>query len=238
MKKTTLNTPQKRRQLVLTDKNKKEINFKVAFFDADSTLRVAKSGRPSPSKGHDVELLPCIIPVLRSLVNQGYLLAIVSNQAGVQHGHLKLSDAEAAMNATVQKIAEHGVVINYFDFADRCDEYRKPQPGMALYLEKVLKEAGLKLDWKNSLMVGDAAWKKGKEVEPDGTPGVDHSNSDRVFAENIARKNKGFDFAHPADFFGWKRHFGIRNFSSFDHLEKFRAKFPNVGPDWNSVEIK
>ncbi len=236
MKKNIAKIPLKRRQLVLSETQKKEVSFKVAFFDADSTLRIAKSGRPSPLKAQDVELLPCIIPILKSLVNQGYLLAIVSNQAGVQYGHLKLSDAESAMHATVKKIADYGVLINYFDFADRCDEYRKPKPGMALFLEKCLKEAGLKLDWKNSLMIGDAAWKKGKEVEPDGTPGVDHSNSDRVFAENIARKNKGFDFAHPADFFGWKRHFGVRNFSSFDELEKFRAKFPNIGPDWNSIE--
>ena len=51
-------------------------------------------------------------------------------------------------------------------------------------------------------MVGDAAYKRKVDLQPNGKPGTDHSNSDRLFAENIAITHKGFKFYHPNDFFG------------------------------------
>ncbi len=73
---------------------------------------------------------------------------------------------------------------------------------MAWRLERKLHQLKRKIDWQQSFMVGDAAWKKARDLQPDGSPGNDHSDSDRLFAENIALKHPGFGFFHPRDFFG------------------------------------
>ncbi len=52
-------------------------------------------------------------------------------------------------------------------------------------------------------MVGDAGWKKGRDTRPDGVPGTDHSSSDRLFAEKIARRHPEFTFFYAKDYFNF-----------------------------------
>src|SRR6188508_2373519 len=56
---------------------------RVAFFDADSTLRVAKNYTVSANGPKDVNILPFVGPKIAELNAQGYLVAIVSNQGGI-----------------------------------------------------------------------------------------------------------------------------------------------------------
>lgn len=157
---------------------------KVAFFDADDTLRTAKSGGPSASGPDDVLILPNRAAKLRELNRQGYFVAIVSNQGGIPK-RVSLENADLALLRTVALLGEQGATVDYLDFADKWDEDRKPEVGMATRLNEFLKKKfGAGIDWENSFMVGDAAYKKG-EVQPDGEPGDDFTNSDRLFAENL-----------------------------------------------------
>lgn len=174
---------------------------KVAFFDADSTLRVTRSRKPSPQGRHDVKVMAQAFPALKKLYEQDYLLAIVSNQAGIELGIITAAEVEEAMQETIRQFATKNIYFSYYDFADYRDKNRKPEPEMAWRLERKLKLAGKSINWSESFMVGDAAWKKGKDVRPDGQPGTDHSNSDRHFAENIAKKHMGFRFFHPEEFY-------------------------------------
>ncbi len=177
---------------------------KVAFFDADSTLRRNKKGGPFVRNPGDVKILKGVAEKLRELNDQGYLVAIVSNQLGVTTGQLSFKQADQNLLQTVMLLREEGAIVHYFDFAESKNFNRKPEGGMADNLERVLamdfpEPNPVKIDWKNSFMVGDAAYMKG-ELRPDKTKGNDHTNADRLFAEGIEVK-----FEEPRYFFGWKK---------------------------------
>ncbi|GAB4284052.1 MAG: hypothetical protein Kow0029_30450 [Candidatus Rifleibacteriota bacterium] len=192
--------PEKRRKLVLPAKISGQ-SIPVAFFDADNTIRTTRSGKPSPHGKHDVRIFRETSTKLKDLINQGYILAIISNQAGIEKGYITYPEVEEAFQETLRLFAEEQVFFNYYDFAEKKDENRKPDIMMALRLEKKLKLAGLDVAWEKSFIVGDAGWKRNRDVQPDGTPGTDHSSSDRIFAANISKKHKGFAFFHPKYFF-------------------------------------
>lgn len=179
----------------------------VAFFDADSTLRVSKSGTPTASSAEDVNVLPFAAPYITELQERGYLVAIVSNQGGVAAGITPFEVAHDALVFTASQLTALGGTIDYLDFADQKDEYRKPNTRMGTELEeRLVAKCGTAVDWDGSFMVGDAGYKKNVDgPHPDGRPADDFSNSDRLFAENL-----GIDFSEPTDAFGW-RAFGFYN---------------------------
>lgn len=193
--------PKQRRKLVLPMHGTSR-ELCVAFFDADHTLRQTRSKKCSPHGRHDVMIYRHAADKLRKLSEDGWLLAIVSNQAGIELGYVSIAEVEDAMQETMRQFAALGAVFNYYDYAEKYDENRKPDTEMAWRLERKLQQVKYKINWQQSYMVGDAAWKKGKDLQPDGSLGCDHSDSDRLFAENIAMKHPGFGFFHPRDFFG------------------------------------
>lgn len=189
----------------------------VAFFDADSTLRVSKSGSVTADDPADVNILPFVARKIRELGELGYFVAVVSNQGGVGSGHQSYEDAEGALAFTVAQLGRLGATVHYFDFAEAYDEYRKPQTGMGTRLDGLLKtRCGAGVDFARSLMIGDSAYKKNVDgPSPDGRPADDFSNSDRLFAENL-----GVGFSEPLDAFGW-RAFGVYNIATEAELRAF-----------------
>lgn len=206
---------------------------KIAFFDADSTLRVAPSGKPSANGAKDVALLPNLVPAMKRLEAEGYLIAIVSNQGGIAAGFVTFEDAQAALVYCCEKMARLGITVHHIDFAEGNGPDRKPDIGMGRRLADLVKsQLGRDVDWEKSMMVGDSAWKKGVDLEPDGTPGEDHSNADRFFAENLTKAFGGVAFHHPRNFFAWLRH-GVRNFSTYADLVAFIHEHPEMDPGVN-----
>lgn len=191
--------PDKRRKLIISEKLPKVV--KVAFFDADQTLRLSATNRPSPDGAKDVVILENCYDKLKAVAQDNYVLAIVSNQAGIQYKHVTFEQVEEAMQETIRAFARQGICFNYYDYAAYRDENRKPDIMMATRLQNELEKNGKTIDWEKSFMVGDAAWKRGKDTRPDGKPGTDHSNSDRLFAENLAKLYPGFRFFYAEDFF-------------------------------------
>lgn len=195
--------------------------IKVAFFDADSTLRVSLSGSVSANGPRDVKLLPWVGPKLRELASAGYLIVIVSNQNGIPR-HVSLENSDAALNYAVELIRAEGGEAHYYDFAEKRNGDRKPGIGMASRLEQRLREqygASAAIDKSASYMVGDSAYKKG-DTRPGGKPGAHFSNSDRLFAEAY-----GIPFHEPTDFFGWRRH-GIDVFTKASEVDAFLRRHP------------
>ncbi len=199
---------------------------KVAFFDADSTLRVSKSGSPSADSAHDLVILPMVAKKLKSLANKGYLIAVVSNQAGVNDGYVTKQIANSGLRNMCRLLSKAGAPVHYYDFAARYDGNRKPKPGMGTRLAKLVRgKYGRQVDWKRSIMVGDSAYKRGKDIQPDGRTGEDFSNSDRRFADSLRKKvrsPKGLKFQHPRDHFGWAQK-GVRNFRTLAEVNAFLA---------------
>jgi D-glycero-D-manno-heptose 1,7-bisphosphate phosphatase len=191
---------------------------KIAFFDADSTLRVAPSGKVSANGPEDVYLLPCVGERLQQVAEAGYLIAIVSNQGGIPR-FISLGDSDKALaytaklaSAAMAEVASTRDVaagkVHYFDFAELDNEDRKPGIGMAQRLIGKLK-AGYEIDLAKSFMVGDSAYKKNVDTRPDGTPGTHFSNSDRLFAHNLFASFENdevpYRFEEAAVFFGYRK---------------------------------
>lgn len=189
----------------------------VAFFDADSTLRVSKSGQVTADDPADVNILPFAARRVAELGAQGYLIAIVSNQGGVGSGHQSYEDAEGALAFTVSQLGALGARVHYFDFAENYDDFRKPKPGMGTRLDGLLTtRCGAGVDHARSLMIGDSAYKRNSDgPSPDGRPADDFSNGDRLFADSF-----GVWFAEPKDAFHW-RDYGVYNIATEAELRGF-----------------
>lgn len=195
---------------------------KIAFFDADKTLRVSRSGAPTADYVRDVALLPHVAEKIAVLANQGYLIAVVSNQGGIASGYVTHRVADGALRHTFRLLQKEGAPVHYYDYAEGYGPDRKPGRRMGERLARTVRKLGKQVDWKHSIMVGDAGYKRGVDLQPDGSPGKDFSNSDRRFADNLRRKMskaKGaLTFHHPGDYFGWNA-LGVRNIRSFAELE-------------------
>lgn len=195
---------------------------KVAFFDADSTLRVTRSGVLTPLSPEDVIILPGVAKKLKQLSDEGYLIAIVSNQGGIPR-HTTLENADACLKETVRQIELGGAKVAYYDFAEKYDSNRKPELGMSTKLFEILKRqfgSDVTLDFENSMMVGDAAYKAG-DTRPDGLDSIDPSNADRLFAENL-----GVQFFEASSFFGWMD-FGIRRMNTTKDVATYEQMAAN-----------
>jgi len=196
-----------RRELKTIQDNK----IKIAFFDADSTLRVSLSGAPSANSESDVYMLPFVTEKIKMLNNQGYLVAILSNQGGVASGKVSYTTADGGLKTIINKIEQEGGNIHYYDFASTYDWNRKGNIGMAVRLERILNRSypGIQVDKFNSFMVGDAAYKA-----------TNFSHSDRLFARNY-----NIRFIEPDRFFGWDN-FKINAITNKEQVEPILEKNP------------
>lgn len=208
---------------------------KVAFFDADSTLRIAPSGSLSANTPTDVRILPNVPETLQMLAENNYLIYIVSNQGGVGSGMVTCETADGALNFTAQEITRQGGVVHGYDLAENPNNMRKPETGMAEKLEQILKQQfgeNVKIDKVNSFMVGDSAFKnEGKNTPADErmdlrtlkiVKGTHFSNADRLFAQNY-----GVFFYEPTDFFGW-RGLGIDVLETSEQVDNLLPKIKGL----------
>jgi len=131
----------------------------AVFLDRDGVIT-----REPPHYAHrldQLELVPKSTEAIRLLNENGILVVIVSNQAGIAHGYYKEEDAEFFNQAMRRELAEEGAHIDAIYYCPhhpeakidvyRIDcEYRKPKPGM---LKKAARE--LEIDLKQSFMIGD-----------------------------------------------------------------------------------
>jgi D-glycero-D-manno-heptose 1,7-bisphosphate phosphatase len=134
---------------------------RAVFLDRDGVIT-----REPPYYAHKVsqlELLPGAAAAIRRLNEQGFLVVIVSNQAGIGRGYYGEADMVSFNRAMQDRLGEAGARIDAVYFCPHhpeaglgellrdCD-CRKPKPGM-------LVRAGeeLDIDLRRSFMVGDRA---------------------------------------------------------------------------------
>ncbi len=148
---------------------------KIAGFDLDKTIIHHKSGNVYATHMDDIEILPRRLPILKSLIAQGYILIIFTNQKSTtdkkrENTFAKLQHVVKLLDLPVLLIAALG-----------SDEFRKPGQGMWNLAEQYLKS----VDWKSSFFCGDAAGRS-----------EDHADSDLKFAQT-----KGVRFFIPEEIF-------------------------------------
>ncbi|VDD76920.1 unnamed protein product [Mesocestoides corti] len=159
---------------------------KVLALDLDGTIIVTASGKVFPKNTHDWKLFSKKAPaILQQYVEDGYLIVIVSNQAGLEKNSAKLiGEFKAKVEAVVARL---GVAVRGY-FALKDDINRKPRTGMWQALQAA--NDGVEIDKAASIYCGDAA---GREAL--GKVRKDHSHCDRLFAENV-----GIPFRTPEEF--------------------------------------
>merc|ERR1719342_989486 len=173
---------------VRIDKNGSD-SSKIASFDIDGTLITTKSGRVFPLDEHDWKIIYSEVPgKLKQLVEDGFKLVWITNQAGIAKGKLTIQQFSKKV---VNILSRLGVNATVFVSTADTGYFRKPRPGIWEWLE--LRGNGVKVEKEESFYCGDAA---GREAGFITGKKKDFSCSDRLFAENV-----GVKFYTPEEFF-------------------------------------
>lgn len=131
---------------------------KAIFLDKDGTLIPDVPYNVNPDF---ISLQNGVVEGLRLLKDQGYIFAVISNQAGVARGYFKVDDLEKVKEKLNLLLNKEGIHIGAYYFCPhhplgKVPEYsiacncRKPEPGMIL---KAAKD--LEIDTPKSWMIGD-----------------------------------------------------------------------------------
>jgi len=162
----------------------------VIAFDLDGTIITTKSGKKFPVSEDDWKFWhPSVPEILQLKSSEGYLLAFLSNQGG-----LEKKTENAGFKRKVDAIIERiGVPIDFICSLQK-DVYRKPCTGMWEFLSIALWEKHFENSATNKieyLYVGDAAGRPAS-----GTRSKDFSDTDLKLAINL-----GIEFQTPEKFF-------------------------------------
>ncbi|XP_072949177.1 uncharacterized protein F21D5.5 [Epargyreus clarus] len=173
---------------IFTSKGVKS-SAKIAAFDMDGTLIKTKSGKVHPVDTNDWQIaFPTIPQKLADEIKKGFKVIILSNQAPIGNGRVKIADFKKKIENLVKTL---NIPVQVYIATGR-GFYRKPMTGMwKTLMEK--KNDSIPVDMDNSYYCGDAAgrlanWAPGKKK--------DHSMADKLFAENL-----GLKFYLPEQFF-------------------------------------
>jgi D-glycero-D-manno-heptose 1,7-bisphosphate phosphatase len=126
---------------------------KALFLDRDGIINIDKG---YVYKIEDFIFTDFIFDLALQYQQQGYLIIVITNQAGIARGYYTIEDFNVLTDWMVQKFYERGIHIAkvYFcphhpDFTGVC-ECRKPNTGMILDAQKEFD-----IDLKNSILIGD-----------------------------------------------------------------------------------
>ena len=126
----------------------------AVFVDRDGTLIEQKDGSYISSLDAVRFKNQSLYPILNWFQKEGFLIIIVTNQAGINKGLVTWEQVERVNNHVVMELSKHGIkVTDVYTCPHRIEENcncRKPQPGLLL---KASKEH--KIDLANSIIIGD-----------------------------------------------------------------------------------
>lgn len=129
-----------------------EYKNKAVFVDLDGTCRITKSGDKYPIKLGDVFILDNTQEVLENYKKQGYLIIGITNQSGIDRGHLTYKMADDLVketNSLIGNVIDDYHICSHFPSMTTC-YCRKPQSGTGvMYMHKY------KLNLEECIMVGD-----------------------------------------------------------------------------------
>lgn len=126
---------------------------KALFLDRDGVVNKEKNYL---YKIEDFEFIDGVFETCRYFQDKGYLIIIITNQAGISRGKYTEKDFEILTEWMIQEFEKESIKISkvyhcphHPDFSAEC-ECRKPKPKMILDAKKEFN-----LDLSNSILVGD-----------------------------------------------------------------------------------
>jgi D-glycero-D-manno-heptose 1,7-bisphosphate phosphatase len=131
---------------------------KALFLDRDGIIN---EDREYPHKPGDIVFYPAIFDICKTAVEKGYLIVVVTNQAGVAKGYFTEDNVLSLHEWMSGQFREKGINIAGFYYCPFhkngiVEQYkkvsfcRKPKPGMFLNAAK-----DLDIDLARSIMIGD-----------------------------------------------------------------------------------
>lgn len=126
---------------------------KALFLDRDGTINVEKN---YVFKIEDFEFIDGIFELIKSYQEKGFLIFIITNQAGIARGYYTEEDYKTLTNWMLEQFQKKGITItkvyhcpHHPEITGSC-RCRKPNPGMIL---DAIKE--FNIDPVNSVLIGD-----------------------------------------------------------------------------------
>jgi len=124
---------------------------KAVFLDRDGTLNIEKSYLSDPDQ---LVLFPDVIPSLQQLIQDEFLLFVVTNQSGIGRGYYTKEGMHRVNQRLVEVLKPEGITFQKIYFAPEAPEApsygRKPSP-------QFLLDAAMEFDLNlaDSYMIGD-----------------------------------------------------------------------------------
>ncbi|CAL8072665.1 unnamed protein product [Calicophoron daubneyi] len=187
---------------------------KILGLDMDGTIITTKSGKVFAQDTNDWKLLnDQVISKLKQYQSKGFKIVIMSNQSGIDKGHVTVAAFQTKVENILQQL---GLPIQGY-FSVKSDRNRKPMIGMWEVLEKE-GNGGVAVDRSQSIYCGDAA---GRPAE--GSRKKDFSCGDRLFALNL-----GVPFRTPEQLWLERADAGPYSLPNFDPKAALNAKQPQL----------
>jgi len=127
--------------------------IKALFLDRDGVINIDKHHL---YKIEDFEFVDGIFDVCEYYQERGYIIIVVTNQAGIARGLYQDADFQKLSSWMIAQFRENGIEISRIyhcphhpDFTGPC-ACRKPEPGMLLQAQK-----DFNIDLEASILIGD-----------------------------------------------------------------------------------
>lgn len=123
---------------------------KAIFLDRDGVIN--DNSRKHVNRPEDLIIYDGVKEALKKVYDKGYDLFVVTNQGGIEMGHLTENQLEAIHKKMAEELRPYCSFkeIKYCPDFNKKSSCRKPNPGMILELSQ--KHS---IDLKNSWMIGD-----------------------------------------------------------------------------------
>ncbi len=123
----------------------------AVFLDRDGTILYDKGYMKNLD---EIELLPGAAKAIKILNEMRFIIAVLSNQSGINRGMMTEEDVAKTNNRMVELLSKEDARVDYIAYCPSTPEEnlpcRKPNPGMVYEVMK-----NFKIDIKRSFVVGD-----------------------------------------------------------------------------------
>lgn len=126
---------------------------KALLLDRDGVLNEEKSNSYI-FKPEEFIWLPGVLEAFSLIKSKFDYFFIVTNQRGIARKMMTEKDLKNIHDKMEHDLANVGIFLNgiyYSKGMDLTDEFRKPNPGMGISIQKEFTD----IDWKNSIMIGN-----------------------------------------------------------------------------------